>query len=144
MYRGNVNRYKQNKVMLSSPGEILLALYDGAIRFCHQARVAIEEKDPAVKGQRIGSVMAILTELSATLDHNAAPELCENLSRLYDYLIDRLQKASMNLDLEALDEVTNHLQRLRETWAEAIRVAAQEEAAAKIESGEQMKASGTV
>jgi flagellar protein FliS len=143
MYRGNVNRYKQNKVMLSSPGEILLALYDGAIRFCHQAKTAIEEKDPAVKGQRIGSVMAILTELSATLDHEQAPELCENLSKLYDYLIDRLQKASMNLDLEALDEVTQHLQRLRETWAEAIRVAAKEEAASQPNPG-QMKASGTV
>lgn len=142
MYQGNVNRYKQNKVMLSSPGEILLALYDGAIRFCRQARVAIEEKNPAEKGQKIGSVMAILTELSATLDHDRAPDLCENLARLYDYLIDRLQFASINLDTEALDEVTQHLERLRETWAEAIRVAAQEEAQ---QTNEQpMKASGTV
>ena len=142
MYQGNVNRYKQNKVMLSSPGEILLALYDGAIRFCRQARVAIEEKNPAEKGQKIGSVMAILTELSATLDHDRAPDLCENLARLYDYLIDRLQFASINLDTEALDEVTQHLERLRETWAEAIRVAAQEEAAQPSE--QPMKASGTV
>jgi len=142
MYQGNVNRYKQNKVMLSSPGEILLALYDGAIRFCRQARVAIEQKNPAEKGQKIGSVMAILTELSATLDHDQAPDLCENLARLYDYLIDRLQFASINLDTEALDEVTKHLERLRETWAEAIRVAAQEEAQQPAE--EQMKASGTV
>ncbi len=142
MYQGNVNRYKQNKVMLSSPGEILLALYDGAIRFCRQARVASEEKNPAEKGQKIGSVMAILTELSATLDHDRAPDLCENLARLYDYLIDRLQFASINLDTEALDEVTQHLERLRETWAEAIRVAAQEEAQQATE--QPMKASGTV
>jgi len=142
MYQGNVNRYKQNKVMLSSPGEILLALYDGAIRFCRQARVAIEQKNPAEKGQKIGSVMAILTELSATLDHDRAPDLCENLARLYDYLIDRLQFASINLDTEALDEVTKHLERLRETWAEAIRVAAQEEA--QEPANEQMKASGSV
>ena len=141
MYQGNVNRYKQNKVMLSSPGEILLALYDGAIRFCRQARTAIEEKNPSEKGQRIGSVMAILTELTATLDHDKAPELCDNLARLYDYLIDRLQHASISLDLDALDEVTRHLERLRETWAEAIRVAAQEEPQA---TDEQLEASGTV
>jgi flagellar protein FliS len=141
MYQGNVNRYKQNKVMLSSPGEILLALYDGAIRFCRQARTAIEEKNPSVKGQRIGSVMAILTELTATLDHDKAPELCDNLARLYDYLIDRLQHASISLDLDALDEVTRHLERLRETWAEAIRVAAQEEPQA---TDDQLEASGTV
>jgi len=126
MYGANVNRYKKNKVLLSEPGEILLALYDGAIKFCRQARIAIETNNPAQKGQKIGSVMAILTELSATLDHDRAPELCENLARLYDYLIDRLQTASSEMDVGALDEVTVHLQKLRDTWGEAVRIAAQE------------------
>lgn len=122
MYGANVNLYKKNKILLSDPGEILLALYDGAIKFCKQARIAIETQNPAQKGQKIGSVMAILTELSATLDHDRAPELCENLARLYDYLIDRLQVASSQMDLDSLDEVTTHLQKLRETWGEAVRV----------------------
>jgi len=126
MYGANVNRYKKNKVLLSDPGEILLALYDGAIKFCRQARIAIETNNPAQKGQKIGSVMAILTELSATLDHDRAPELCDNLARLYDYLIDRLQAASGEMDVGPLDEVTVHLEKLRETWGEAVRIAAQE------------------
>ena len=126
MYGANVNRYKKNKVLLSDPGEILLALYDGAIKFCKQARIAIETNNPSQKGQKIGSVMAILTELSATLDHDRAPELCENLARLYDYLIDRLQEASSEMDVAPLDEVTVHLEKLRQTWGEAVRVAAQE------------------
>ena len=126
MYGANVNRYKRNKVLLSDPGEILLALYDGAIKFCKQARIAIENNNPAQKGQKIGSVMAILTELSATLDHDRAPELCDNLARLYDYLIDRLQVASGEMNVGPLDEVTVHLQKLRETWGEAVRIAAQE------------------
>ena len=126
MYGANVNRYKKNKVLLSDPGEILLALYDGAIKFCKQARIAIETNNPSQKGQKIGSVMAILTELSATLDHDRAPELCDNLARLYDYLIDRLQAASGEMDVAPLDEVTVHLQKLRETWGEAVRIAAQE------------------
>ena len=135
MYGANVNRYKKNKVLLSEPGEILLALYDGAIKFCKQARIAIETNNPAQKGQKIGSVMAILTELSATLDHDRAPELCENLSRLYDYLIDRLQEASSQMKLEPLDEVTTHLEKLRETWGEAVRVAANENSAESKASG---------
>ena len=135
MYGANVNRYKRNKVLLSEPGEILLALYDGAIKFCKQARIAIESNNPSQKGQKIGSVMAILTELSATLDHDQAPELCENLARLYDYLIDRLQTASTQMDVTALDEVTVHLQKLRETWGEAVRIAAQEAATGSQASG---------
>ena len=71
--------------------------------------------------------MAILTELSATLDFEKAPELCENLSRLYDYFIDRLQVAGRDMDVEPLDEVTAHLERLRDTWAEAVRIAETEQ-----------------
>jgi len=123
MYRANVSRYKQNQVMLSSPGEILLALYDGAIRFSRQARIAIENRDPAVKGEKIGSVMAILAELTATLDHEKAPELCKQLEMLYDYLLERLQEASMDMATEPLDEVIVHLEKLRQTWGEAVRIA---------------------
>jgi flagellar protein FliS len=122
MYRANVSRYQQNQVMLSSPGEILLALYDGAIRFSRQARIAIENRDPAVKGEKIGSVMAILAELTATLDHKQAPDLCKQLEMLYDYLLERLQEASMNMAIEPLDEVIVHLEKLRETWGEAVRI----------------------
>jgi flagellar protein FliS len=134
MYGANINRYKKNKVLLSDSGEILLALYDGAIKFCKQARIAIEGNNPAQKGQKIGSVMAILTELSATLDHDRAPELCDNLSRLYDYLIDRLQTASSEMDLTALDEVTTHLVKLRETWGQAVRVAREEGAGSGVQA----------
>lgn len=126
MYRANVSRYKQNQVMLSSPGEILLALYDGAIRFTRQAKVAIENRDPSVKGEKIGGVMAILAELTATLDHEQAPELCRQLEMLYDYLLERLQSASLNMTTEPLDEVITHLEKLRDTWAEAVDIAENE------------------
>ncbi|MEE2961925.1 MAG: flagellar export chaperone FliS [Myxococcota bacterium] len=126
MYRSNVGRYKQNKVVLSTPEEILIALYDGAIKFSKQARVAIDSGDTATKGQKLGGVMAILTELSATLEHSRAPELCENLARLYDYMIDRLQTAGLRMDIEPLDEVIGHLEKLRATWVEAIEIAARE------------------
>lgn len=121
MYRANISRYKQNQVMLSNPGEILLALYDGAIRFARQARIAIDNNDPAVKGEKIGNVMAILTELSATLDHEQAPDLCNQLAQLYQYLLERLQQASAEMSTPPLEEVITHLEKLRDTWAEAVR-----------------------
>lgn len=126
MYRANVSRYKQNQVMLSSPGEILLALYDGAIRFSLQARIAIDNGDAAVKGEKIGSVMAIIAELTATLDHEQAPELCRQLEMLYDYLLERLQEASIHMDVLPLEEVITHLEKLRDTWGQAVRIAENE------------------
>ena len=39
------NAYAQNKVMTASPAELTLMLYEGAIKFCNIAVVAIEQKD---------------------------------------------------------------------------------------------------
>ena len=48
MTRANVyNAYAQNKVTMASPAELTLMLYEGAIKFCNIAIVAIENKDYA-------------------------------------------------------------------------------------------------
>ena len=35
--------YQNSKIMTASPGELILMLYDGAIKFCNIAIVAIEK-----------------------------------------------------------------------------------------------------
>ncbi len=37
-------QYNNSKVLTASPAELTLMLYDGAIKFCNIAEVAIEEK----------------------------------------------------------------------------------------------------
>ena len=39
------NAYKQNSVTTASPGELTLMLYNGCIKFIHQAKKAIEVKN---------------------------------------------------------------------------------------------------
>ena len=38
-------QYNNSKVLTASPAELTLMLYEGAIKFCNIAEVAIEEKD---------------------------------------------------------------------------------------------------
>jgi flagellar protein FliS len=101
--------------------QILLMLYDGALKFVRFARIGIEEKSPKIKGENISKIMAILTELDCALDREIGGPLAENLSRLYQYMMDRLTVANINCDAEALNEVGRLLSELREGFEGAIK-----------------------
>lgn len=61
-------KYQTTQVMTASREKILLMLYEGAIRFTKQAKVAMEQRKVAEKGTFISKATAILSELMATLD----------------------------------------------------------------------------
>jgi len=113
--------YQRVEAQTTSQGQILLRLYDGAIRFTHQAEQAIEAGDPAEKGKYLGKAMAIIDELITALDHDAAPELCANLEALYLYFIHQLTVANTTMDAAPCREVIAHLTSLRETWEQAVK-----------------------
>ena len=122
---GNIARqaYQQVDARTASPGQILLKLYKGAIRFTRQAKRAIEEGDPGTKGRYISKTMAILDEFITALDHDSAPELCANLERLYIYLIDQLTLANSTMDPKPCDVVIEHLTTLHDAWEQAVKEA---------------------
>ena len=122
MYSANakIAAYRKVQVQTSDRGNVLLMLYDGAIRFCNSAKEGFEEKDLAKKGEFISKVYAILIELDATLNHDVAPELCQNLSNLYQYMMEKLIKANVHNDPESLATVIDLLSTLREGWRKAV------------------------
>lgn len=115
--------YQQSQIMTAMPGDILLALYDGAIRFVHLAKASIDAGDFAGKARAVNRATAILGELSSTLDKEQAPQVCGLLASLYGYYIDRLNRASVTMDAAPADEVLRHLSNLRETWQQAVHAA---------------------
>ena len=117
-----MNQYQNNSVMTASPEQILIMLYDGAIRFVRQARVAIEENRPADKSHAVGKTIAIITEFSNTLDHNIGGEIAADLSRLYDFMIRELAAVNAHGDRKKLDGVEQVLADLREGFAGAIEI----------------------
>jgi len=94
--------------------QILLMLYEGAVRFVRFARMGIEEKNAKIRGENISKVLGILTELDCALDREGGGDLVENLSDLYHYMMDRLTHANVKNDTEALDEVGRLLAELKE------------------------------
>jgi flagellar secretion chaperone FliS len=129
-------RYSQVRMTTSSPGELLLALYDGIFRFLNGAKVCIERKEVARGRELLSKAYAILSELYIALDHSLAPELCANLEALYGFSMDRVMLASRKGTTIPIDEVIRVLTPLREAWQIAVPQAAREQhEAAKAESG---------
>ena len=88
-----MNQYFENQVNTASPEQLLIMLYNGAIRFVGEAEEAMTTKKIAYRGERVSKTIAILTELSATLDHEIGGEIAANLAALYDYMIRTLLAA---------------------------------------------------
>jgi flagellar secretion chaperone FliS len=113
--------YKSVQVKTSSPGEILVMLFDGLFRFMDEAAAAIRADDRARTGDRIDRAHAILSELAATLNKAAAPELCENLEALYFFCMNRLVEANLFRDAERIAECRRVLDPVRDGFKIAVR-----------------------
>lgn len=111
------NKYLQTTVQTASPQQLLLMLYDGAIRFVRQGTEAIKDQDFAVANTSFLRAQDIINEFIITIDRTS--EVSENLIKLYEYFKMRLVEANMKKSTEPAEEVIGHLQELKETWMQA-------------------------
>lgn len=118
------NPYQASRVLTADRGQLLLMLYDGALRFNGQAIDEIGRGHYLKALPFMRRVMAIVHELSAMLDYSQAPELCANLDRLYQFVLDRIVAAQAERSAQPLADVTRILGDLRQTWHEALEKAA--------------------
>lgn len=112
------NQYKNTSVQTASPEQLVIMLYDGAIKFLNQAKTAMNAGNIQDANGKIGKTQDIIAELMIAL--NMDYEISHSLYSLYEYFNRRLIEANIKKDSELLDEVLNHLSELRQTWTEAM------------------------
>ncbi len=113
-------RYNEVRANTSTPGELLLALYDGLFRFLNGAKVCFENKQEPRGRELVSKARAVVSELLLALDHKLAPELCANLAAVYDFALARLSDANRDAKASHIEEVIRALTPLREAWALAV------------------------
>ena len=121
-----LKQYQQTQVQTASPEKILIMLYDGAIQFLNKAKIGIDNMNIEETHNNIVSAQRIISEFMNTLDMKAGGDLAKNLYNLYEYLHYRLVQANIKKDMDMVDEVLIHLKDLKQTWEEAIKIAARE------------------
>ena len=112
-------KYQQNQLQTASPARLLLAAYDGAIRFCGNAAEEMKKGNFDQQNHNINRALAIICELVSALREDVDPVLVDRLRSLYAYVIERIGYANIQQDEKALAEGVGILKELRETWAEA-------------------------
>jgi flagellar protein FliS len=120
--------YLRTKVLTATPEQLQLLLYDGAIRFGEQARIALQNKNYEQSFLLLDRTQKIVNELRITLKHDVAPELCGKLASLYNYAFKKLVDANIDHRVEDLDEALNILKYQRQTWAMLLEQLAKEKA----------------
>ncbi|OON98150.1 MAG: flagellar export chaperone FliS [Epulopiscium sp. Nele67-Bin005] len=113
------NQYQSNAVMTSSPGELTLMLYNGAIKFINLGIEAIEKKNISAAHTNIVKAQNIISELRATLDEKY--EISKQMDALYEYVYDTLLQANMHKDVEKLQDALKIVREFRDMWQEVLK-----------------------
>lgn len=114
------SKYKKTSVLSASREQILLMLYEGAIRFTKLAIQATEQNKIADRGHNIIRAFDIILELHATLDHKVGGELAAQLEQLYVFMMDKYTQANIKGDVDALKANLKVLENLYDGWKQAI------------------------
>jgi len=117
--------YRSNAVLTASPGQLVLMLYDGALRSLAKAREAFGRSETDFRrleiiNQQLLKSQAIIAELQSGLNFKEGGEVAETLNRLYEYYNRRLFEANLRKQEAPVVEVEGLLGELRTGWAEML------------------------
>lgn len=101
-------------------GQVLLALYEGAISFLRHAVSAHQRGDRERFAHYVGRAEKVVSELSVTLDREQGGELVTMLEQLYEYMQFRLQEAIRTGAVEPIGDVTSQLGRIYDSYRQVI------------------------
>jgi flagellar protein FliS len=116
MQPNGLNAYRKTEVQSRTPLELVVMLYDGALRFIAVAKDAIGRGCRRGRSEAISRALAIVSELQSTLDVERGGEMAASLDDMYRYVTQRLVQATIKNDAEPLDEVKRLLETLRDGW----------------------------
>ncbi|WP_028551012.1 flagellar export chaperone FliS [Paenibacillus sp. UNC451MF] len=111
------NKYRETSIQTMTPGQLLIMLYDGAIRFARKGVEGVKQKNYQEANNCFIRVQEIINELVASLDHSYP--ISKDLLQLYDYFLRKMVEANIKKDIQPALEVIDHLVELKETWIQA-------------------------
>lgn len=113
------NRYKKNRASTAQPGDLVVMLYEGLLRFSSEARQGLEDGDPKVAGYAFTRTLDIVAHLQDTLRLDVAPEFGKALDTTYSLWTKLLVEANIQKDIEKLDIVRKQMSELKDAWKTA-------------------------
>ena len=111
--------YKQQQMMTSSPAQLTLLLYNGALRFLTESILAMEQGKIEKSHNANLRVQDIVREFVLTLDMSY--EISKGYAQLYEYTEYCLIQGNIKKDVNFLLQAKSVLEELREAWVGAMK-----------------------
>lgn len=113
--------YGTNKVTTATPAELTLMLYEGAIKFCNIAKMAMEQSDIEKANLNMQKAKNIIVELRSTLNFDYP--VAKDFDNIYAFIFDRMVQANINKDPAIVEEILVQLRDIRDIWKKVMKAA---------------------
>jgi flagellar protein FliS len=114
--RGNVGSYQKTSIQTASKEELILMLYNGAIKYTKTAIELLQDKKVPEASKNICRAQAIIVELLNSLNFEVGGEIAKNLEYLYAVMVDNLTVANFEHKTEPLELNVKILEKLQFAW----------------------------
>lgn len=111
-----VNTYITNHYEGMTPEQLILLLFKGALERIELARQGIKENNPRKRGENLGKMIGIISELNASVNTEMQDEGTRFLRGLYGAILAELPKVSISNDTSILDRTEKYIARLKDIW----------------------------
>jgi flagellar protein FliS len=127
-YTNALSTYKETRVKTASQGQLIIMLYNEAVRQLDRALDLIEMNDAGKKdpgriekiGKAVVKTQEIVSELMVSLDFEQGGDVATNLFSLYTWFNRELMEANIGHDAQRITIIRNHIVNLRSAWQEVI------------------------
>jgi flagellar protein FliS len=139
-YQNAVSTYKETKIKTAGQGQLIIMLYDAAVRQLDEALFLLKTNDTGKKepgkiekiGKAVVKTQEIISELMVSLDFEQGGDIAVNLFSLYTWFNRELIEANISQDAKRISIVRNNIDDLRNAWQEIVSKTAFETASTEI------------
>lgn len=114
-YASAQQAYTASSVLTAPPEQLVVMLYDGAIRFLNVGATSMRGGDFVGARERIRRAESIIDELNYSLDMSQG-EVATRLRSIYIFSKSHLLQGNLQRNPEAIDTVVRLLAELRDAW----------------------------
>ena len=100
----------------ADPHRVIQLLMQGALEKLALGKGCIERSNWEGKAIAFTNAIEIINALRDALDRDVNPELVDNLDGLYDYMIVRINEASVSKDCSIIDQVISLILQIKGAW----------------------------
>ena len=127
-YNNALETYKETRIKTASQGQLIIMLYNEAVRQLDKALNVFEmkvegKKDPGrieIISKSIVKTQEIISELMVSLDFEQGGDIAKNLFSLYTWFNRELMEANINQDAQRIKKIYIQIEQLRNAWQEIV------------------------